>query len=331
MRRRWIARGVLTLACVGVLAHDASAQQLSRPPGSRQADRHNPFSERYIPMTPGGHLRQNYPSKQFRASLRWSFGSRPFLFNRSFGWGGYRDWYDDWYDDWYRDFGDDFLWWQGPPVAVGPPMFGPEAAAAVAGNPQVQPNAAMDNRVHHVGPPQPQFDPNKFERHARARRLISQGETHFAAQRYTDAQRVFRQASRVGSDLAVAQFRYGQVLIAMGRYAAASEAFQLGIDLDPDWYLSDFRFETLYDGNQLAYQSHGNDLMKAANDNPDDGDVMFLVGLWLYFGNDPQRADRYFERAHQLGINGRLMAGFREVLAERALNRRAADLEPIDL
>lgn len=135
----------------------------------------------------------------------------------------------------------------------------------------------------------------------RAGRLIGFGDNHFANQRYNDAYQRYRTAAEVAPALAEGYFRQAYALIAMGRHELAVKALKRGLDLDPAWAGSDFRNDELYGPNQAAKKAHIDTLAKAATEGPENPDLLFLLGVFLHFDGQPDRAAAFLQRADQLG------------------------------
>jgi len=131
-------------------------------------------------------------------------------------------------------------------------------------------------------------------------KFIGFGDAHFRDQRYPDANVRYRKAIRARPQLAAGWFRQAYALAAQGRYDLAVRNIKRGLELDPAWPRSDFRNEELYGANQMAKKAHLDALAKAAEEDPDNADLLFLVGVQLHFDGQPQRAVPFFQRALQL-------------------------------
>ncbi|HKD35728.1 MAG TPA: hypothetical protein VKB78_02980, partial [Pirellulales bacterium] len=81
------------------------------------------------------------------------------------------------------------------------------------------------------------------------------------------------------------------------RYADAAKAFIRGLALDPDWPDSNFRLDDLYAGNKVIEKEHIDAMQKALAAHPHDADVLFVLGIYLYFGDQPAAAGPLFQRA----------------------------------
>jgi tetratricopeptide (TPR) repeat protein len=133
-------------------------------------------------------------------------------------------------------------------------------------------------------------------------KFIGYGDAHFENQRYAEAYQRYRKAVQVAPRLAAAHFRQGFACTATGRYELAAQAFRRGLEFEPDWPSSDFRVDEIYGPNRLAKTSHLNALAQAASNDPHNGDLLFLVGVRLYFDDQQERAKKFFQRAADLGV-----------------------------
>lgn len=145
---------------------------------------------------------------------------------------------------------------------------------------------------------------------ARARQFIAFGDEQFHGQEYSEAYQRYKKAAIAAPDLADSHFRQGLALFAMGRYAPAAKALRHGLALKPDWPQSHFGLDDLYGDNRLAKVTHLEQLATAATERPDNSDLMFLLGVGLYFDGQRDRARLFFERAQELGIERELTGRF---------------------
>jgi hypothetical protein len=145
---------------------------------------------------------------------------------------------------------------------------------------------------------------------ARARQFIAFGDEQFHGQEYSEAYQRYKKAAIAAPDLADSHFRQGLALLAMGRYAPAAKALRHGLALKPDWPQSQFRLNDLYGDNRLAKVTLLEQLATAATERPDNSDLMFLLGVGLYFDRQRDRARLFFERAQELGIERELTGRF---------------------
>lgn len=146
----------------------------------------------------------------------------------------------------------------------------------------------------------------------RAQRYVEYGDTLFGKQRFREALQRYKAASAIAPDLVEARFRQGHALVAGGQYALAAVAFKRALALDPDLDREGFRLDELYQGGLLAKTAHIEQLSRAALDNPEDADLMFLVGVFLRYNGEGDRAQPFFARASELllGPDREHLAGF---------------------
>ena len=135
---------------------------------------------------------------------------------------------------------------------------------------------------------------------ARARRFIGFGDAQFAQQKYSAANERYRKAAQSDPQLADAWFRQAFALSAIGRYKQAVAAIQRGLKIDPNWAASGFDLKQLYGFDQLAKEAHLDALAQAAENSPNNADLLFLVGVHLHFDGQSQRAEKFFQRAKEL-------------------------------
>ncbi len=132
-----------------------------------------------------------------------------------------------------------------------------------------------------------------------AERLLGIGDSYFAQEKYGEALDRYRRAAQAARGLAEPWFRQGFALVAQERYEAAARAFRTGLRLDARWPGSGFSLHRLY-GNAAALETHLEALAQAAELQPDSADLLFLVGVLLYFSGQQDRSEPFFQRAEQL-------------------------------
>lgn len=171
---------------------------------------------------------------------------------------------------------------------------------------------------HYVNPPQPMPSPelppaadepdppkeNIRATNARSRELawkfIGYGDAQFARGDFAEANNRYRKASRSGPKVADAWFRQGFAMTAVGRYDLAMRVVRRGMAIDPKWPTSGFKLEELFGRDDNASKAHIDALVQAAADDPLNADVLFLVGMHLYFDGRKVEADDYFQRAERI-------------------------------
>jgi tetratricopeptide (TPR) repeat protein len=163
---------------------------------------------------------------------------------------------------------------------------------------------------------------------ARAEKFIGYGDNHFGNQHFSDANQRYRSAVEAAPGLATGHFRQGFALVAMGRYPPAAKEFRRGLELDPAWPRSGFRLAELYRNNQMAKSAHFDALAKAATQSAHDPDLLFLLGVMLYFDGRVERAKPFFQRAEQLAAGACIHPFLKEY--DRLQKKQAEDEEEDD-
>jgi len=303
-----------------------SAQQ----PGFSQIEIHDPFSPRYVPLTPirgaGSVFSVGIPGAGFYSLYT----------PGAWGWGLY---------PYYQPYGAYAPLYGGilPPLVIpsseiyGPnaldnflnPPGGAAAPQGVAPPPAAPPanNAGFGALAGAVEAVKKQGKPRATNADARARsqRFIVLGDGHFAKQKYSDAYSRYKLAQQAAGDMADGYLRQGFALIAMGRYEAAARNLKRGITLDPSWADAKFALQQLYGDNGLAKAAHIEALVQETLKAP-SADTMFLLGVLLYFDNRPDEAKPLFLRAQQLsGGDDEYLQGF---LRKLVPGGAPADLAP---
>lgn len=187
-----------------------------------------------------------------------------------------------------------------------------------------QPNPAVNPRIIVLNRDDDDEADEQVERSTNQRslnlgwRFIGFGDAHFGNQKYADAYQRYKRAAEAAPNLGAAYFRQGYALVALGNYEQAAKVLKRGLELDPEWPNSDFRNDELYGSNQAAKTAQLDALAQAATDNPNDADLLFLVGVFLHFDGQRDRAAPFFQRAARLAAGSN--AHLREFMArvERA-------------
>ena len=135
---------------------------------------------------------------------------------------------------------------------------------------------------------------------ALAWRYITFGDAHFANQKYPDAYERYRKAAQQSPKVADTWFRQGLALAAMGQYERGSKAIKRGLEFKPDWANSDFTLDEVYRGDEVSKKARLDAMLKAADEEPNNGDLAFLLGVHLYFDGKRDRAATFFRRAAEV-------------------------------
>lgn len=197
-----------------------------------------------------------------------------------------------------------------PPLfAPAESLYGPQAVQRFLGigrtsAPVVaQPDAAPAGNAIDVEPRPFKIRVTNAETKARAGKFVSFGDAHFGNRKYNEALERYRTASITAPDLAETYLRQGHALVAMGNYESAGKAFRRGLGVRSDWGNTAVRLDAIYgDANREKVQ-HLEELAEAADQNPQDSNLLFLLGMQLYFDGQTDRSQLFFQRAAQLGGN----------------------------
>ena len=172
------------------------------------------------------------------------------------------------------------------PAAIDPRAIDPAAATAKAA-------ISIDRGVSSVRS-------SNAETRRRAALLVESADGMFRRQRYHEALQQYKTASRIAPDVAAWYFRQGHALTAVKRYELAADAFKRGLALDPTEAASTLTLDTLYHDARLAKHSQLDTLAATTLARPDDANLMFVLGVFLHFDGQADRAEKFFERAAAL-------------------------------
>ena len=134
-------------------------------------------------------------------------------------------------------------------------------------------------------------------------KFISFGDAHFGNQKFSDALERYRRATRECPKLADGWFRQGFALAAQGKYEQAAKAMRRGLEEKPDWASTNFRLDEIYRDSAADKKDHIDEMVKASEAAPTNGDVAFIVGVHLYCDGKADQAAAYFRRAAQISGN----------------------------
>lgn len=183
-------------------------------------------------------------------------------------------------------------------------MYGPQAVRRFMGLDRVPPIVPTPPPVvvEKMAAPEalPKPRASNLASRERARHFLSAGDQLFREQKHHDALQRYKSAAQAAPDLAETYFRQGFALVATNRFELAADSFRRGLTLAPDWPESSFRLDELYGEAALAKQAHIDALARAALAAPDDADLMFVLGVFLHFDGQTDRARRFFVRAQEL-------------------------------
>jgi tetratricopeptide (TPR) repeat protein len=182
-------------------------------------------------------------------------------------------------------------------------LYGPQAVARFLGV-QSAPAIVTSPTVRGAAVPAPTrpavaTDKGKSNAAAqeRARRFLAFGDALFARQQFHQAGQRYRSAIEAAPDLPEAYYRQGFALLAVKQYRLAAKALRIAVELDAQMLLRDHLLATLYGDNHLVKNAHLEQLADAALDNPENGDLYFLVGAFLHANDEGERAVKFLRKA----------------------------------
>jgi len=289
---------VATAFCAGSIslaaADDLAPRAVDRPAVQRAAahpDRGSRYRRRYWGFGPERAWRP--PGGVYYADPFFPFFDRP---------GYFRDYTYFYFGPWY------------PPAEV---LYGPSVVgrfpgevplpAPPRGEAAQAPRAGDDPLPETIPTPAPKSNERAI---ALGRRFIAFGDAHVREGRVADAYRRYKKAAQAAPGLAQAYFRQGIALMAVGNYHLAADVLKKGLRYDPDWAQSGFQLDDLYGQHQAEKAAHIEALAQAADKDERNGKLLFLLGVYLHFDGQPDRARLFFEQARQLGPDRWHLAGF---------------------
>lgn len=138
---------------------------------------------------------------------------------------------------------------------------------------------------------------------ARAMRFVQFGNALFQKQRYHEATQRYRSAIEAAPDVAEAYYCQAYSLVATHQYDLAARAFRIALQLDAD-VTERFRIAELYGSNRMAQNAHLEQIARAALADPENADLLMIVGLFLHDNGQPDRAKKFIAKARQLAGPG---------------------------
>lgn len=196
-------------------------------------------------------------------------------------------------------------WVTAAPLAINPPMALPVPAI----------NPALAEKVERVPllPAENVLDPaSEIRRRVnelrsstpssrdRADRTLAQADRYFADSEFGRASARYRQALVQAPDYSKTLFRLGHAYVATHDYDLALNYFLMALEVEASSARPGFSLEDMYRGNKLTKDSHLEDLSDAALRQPEDGGLVMLVGLTLFYDGQMARAQEFFRRASEM-------------------------------
>ncbi len=155
-------------------------------------------------------------------------------------------------------------------------------------------------------PPPPPEDPKQ-----EAMRLMTMGLEAFGGEAYGLAAHRFRQATLVDPKGARAYFLLAQAQFALGKYSRAVEAVHAGMRLHKDWPAAPFQPRIdLYGAIEGDFTEHLKRLQAAVSGDPNNPELLFLLGYQLWFDGRRAEAVARFRQARPLAPDPRFIDQF---------------------
>lgn len=145
----------------------------------------------------------------------------------------------------------------------------------------------------------------------RAEQFIAQGDMLFREQKYQQAVDRYKTAAEMAPDSAEAYWRKGHAYAATNRYELAASSFRRALTLNPSIAREGFSLDMLYGDTRMAKEAHLESIAGHCLENTDSADAYFVLGIFLHYSGEADRAAKFFARAAELGgADAAYLAGF---------------------
>ncbi len=134
----------------------------------------------------------------------------------------------------------------------------------------------------------------------RADGIIDEADELFASQSFHRARTRYSDAIKAAPDYPRAHFRLAHAYVSLNRFEDALSEYLLAMELAGGKDQFAFKLSQLYGGNPAALQSQLEFMADHALKNPNDGTMLMLIGLTLYYDQQAARALPFIERAAQI-------------------------------
>jgi tetratricopeptide (TPR) repeat protein len=134
----------------------------------------------------------------------------------------------------------------------------------------------------------------------KAEQFLAQGDALFREQKYAQAIDRYKQAEVMAADLPEVHWRKGHAYVATHRYELAAVAFKRGLAIAPDVHRGGFNLKALYGPGALVKTSHLEALAGETLVHSDSAELYFLLGVFLRYDGQAERAEKFFLRAREL-------------------------------
>ncbi|MFN0021169.1 MAG: tetratricopeptide repeat protein [Pirellulaceae bacterium] len=134
----------------------------------------------------------------------------------------------------------------------------------------------------------------------KADQFIAQGDMLFHEQKYQQAVDRYKSAAEMAPDSAEAYWHKGHAYAATNRYELAASCFRRALTLNPDIARGGFGLDKLYGDTRMAKEAHLEAIAGYCLEHPDTADAYFVLGVFLHYNGEADRAEKFFTRAAEL-------------------------------
>lgn len=220
------------------------------------------------------------------------------------------------YGAYYRP-SDQYLEYYLPPTEPAELHYGPQAVKQFLGLPRNFANEPQRNSVLdaiaapltttqsplRITSAEKKFDPPSVQAMERADHFIQSGDGLFQQQRYQEALGRYKDAVAAAPTYADAHLRKGLAYLATNRPDEAVAAIKLAVQQNPDVTDAALSLDGLLGNNPAAKSSLLETNARRAVADPQNADLLFVVGVLVYFDGEKEEAARLFNAA-QRAIGG---------------------------
>ena len=135
----------------------------------------------------------------------------------------------------------------------------------------------------------------------KADQFIAQGDMLFREQKYQQAVDRYKSATEMAPDSAEAFWHKGHAYAATNRYELAAASFRRALTLSPDIARGGFSLDKLYGDTLAAKEAHLEAIAASCLENPTSADSYFVLGIFLHYTGEADRAEKFFAKAAELG------------------------------
>lgn len=223
------------------------------------------------------------------------------------------------YGTYYRP-GDQYLEYYLPPTEPAELNYGPQAMKQFLGLPrnfamEPQRNQVLDSIAAPLGTtlsplrvasPEKTFDAPSIQAMERADHFIQSGDGLFQQQRYQEALGRYKDAVAAAPTYADAHLRKGLAYLATNRPDEAVASIKLAVQQNADVADTALTLDGLLGNNPAAKSSLLETNARRAVTDPQNADLLFAVGVLLYFDEENEAAAQMFEAAQRAAGGGEL-------------------------